>query len=153
MLSAMLKYSNNFIANDLFLKLADRGDGPQLDMADAQRAFRAWIDRKFGWRDYRIEDGAGLSRANRLSARQLLEAVNAFAPYRTLLPERSDGVWAKTGTLSGVSCYAGFVRRGGRWESFSLLINQSVPYNLRLQVADALVRAPSLVHLCPGGSC
>ncbi len=153
MLSAMLKYSNNFIANDLFLKLADRGDGPQLDMADAQRAFRAWIDRKFGWRDYRIEDGAGLSRANRLSARQLMEAVNAFAPYRTLLPERSDGVWAKTGTLSGVSCYAGFVRRGGRWESFSLLINQSVPYNLRLQVADALVRAPSLVHLCPGGSC
>jgi len=53
-------------------------------------------------------------------------------------------VRAKTGTLSGVSCYAGFVRRAGRWEPFSLLIDQSVPYDLRLRVADALAKTPDL---------
>jgi D-alanyl-D-alanine carboxypeptidase/D-alanyl-D-alanine-endopeptidase (penicillin-binding protein 4) len=152
-LAAMLEYSSNFIANDLFLKLADRGDGRPLGTFGAQQAMADWVERTFGWESYRIDDGAGLSRGNRLSARQLLEAVNAFAPYMDLLPKRSKRVRAKTGTLRGVSCYAGFVKRGGRWEPFSLLINQQVPYNFRLQVADALVRKADLVGLCPGGRC
>jgi len=153
-LAAMLEYSNNFIANTLFLALADEGLGkPPLDMALAQGAFAAWVERRFAWRGHRILDGAGLSRGNRLSARQLLDAVKAFAPYRDLLPDRSELVRAKTGTLQGVSTYAGFVRRGGRWEPFSLLINEPVAASLRLQVAEALARSKDLAALCPGGSC
>ncbi|WP_133511958.1 D-alanyl-D-alanine carboxypeptidase/D-alanyl-D-alanine-endopeptidase [Candidatus Thiosymbion oneisti] len=152
-ITAMLEYSNNFIANALFLKLADPGDGRALNMSKAQRAFARWVDQTFEWRDYRIEDGAGLSRGNRLSARQLLEVVNAFAPYRTLLPKQNAQVRAKTGTLRGVSSYAGFVKRNGRWEPFSLLINQPVPHNLRRQVANSLANTPDLTRLCPGGSC
>lgn len=152
-ISPMLKYSNNFIANGLFLKLGDRDDGQPLSIPKAQRAVASWVDKTFGWRNSRIEDGAGLSRSNRLSARQLLEAVNAFKQYMDLLPSQNAKVRAKTGTLRGVSCYAGFVKRGGRWEPFSLLINQPVSYNFRLQVADALANAPDLVALCPGGSC
>lgn len=152
-ITAMLEYSNNFIANALFLKLADRGDRRALNMSKAQRAFAHWVDRTFDWRGHRIEDGAGLSRGNRLSARQLLEVVNAFAPYRSLLPKQNAQVRAKTGTLRGVSCYAGFVKRNGRWEPFTLLINQPVPYNLRRQVADSLADTPDLTRLCPGGSC
>jgi len=102
---------------------------------------------------YRIEDGAGLSRGNRLSARQLLEAVNTFAPYRALLPEQNAQVRAKTGTLRGVSCYAGFVERNGQWEPFSLLINQPVSYNFRRQVANSLANIQDLTRLCPGGNC
>ena len=151
--TAMLKYSNNFIANGLFLKLADRGDGRQVGISGAQRAFAAWVDKTFGWRNYRVKDGAGLSRGNRLSARQLVEAVNKFEPYMDLLPQQNARVRAKTGTLRGVSCYAGFVKRNRGWEPFSLLINQQVPYNLRLQVADALATTPDLSRLCPGGRC
>jgi len=153
MLTAMLEYSNNFIANTLFLKLADCDDGRTLDMPRARKAFTRWVDRTFGWNHYHIEDGSGLSRGNRLNARQLLEAVKAFASYRELLPQENPRVRAKTGTLSGVSCYAGFVRRAGRWEPFSLLINQSVPYDLRLRVTDALAKTPDLGRLCPAGSC
>jgi len=130
-ITAMFEYSNNFIATALFLKLADQGDGRALNMSKTRRAFARWVDQTFGWRDYRIEDGTGLSRGNRLSARQLLEAVNAFTHYRALLPKQNEQVQAKTGILRGVSCYAGFVKRNGRWEPFSLLINQSVPHNVR----------------------
>jgi D-alanyl-D-alanine carboxypeptidase/D-alanyl-D-alanine-endopeptidase (penicillin-binding protein 4) len=68
--------------------------------------------------------------------------MEAFAPYRDLMPvqEGNGGVRAKTGTLTGVSCYAGYVRRGGDWQPFALMINQPVDYNLRLRVASALVR-------------
>lgn len=145
-IASMLEFSNNFIANDLFLLLGDAADSAPLDMAKAQRAADAWARKTFGWRDHRIDDGAGLSPGNRLSARQLLDAVKAFAPYRDLLPAQNGRVRAKTGTLSGVSAYAGFVQRGGSWEPFSLLINQPAPYALRLEVADELAGGPGAVR-------
>lgn len=142
LLLSMLEYSNNFIANDLFLLLGDDGDGQPLSMAKAQRAAGARVEKAFGWRDYRIEDGAGLSPGNRLSARQLLDVVKAFSPHRELLPTQNGRVCAKTGTLTGVSAYAGFVKRDAGWAPFSLLINQSVPNALRLDVADELAGTP-----------
>ena len=142
MVAPTLEYSNNFIANALFLHLASPEGKGQASMAGAQRAMTDFARRRFGWRDFAIEDGAGLSRGNRLSARQLVEVMEAFTPYRDLMPAQdgNSDVRAKTGTLRGVSCYAGYVRRGGAWEPFALLINEPVDYNLRLRVASALVR-------------
>jgi len=137
-----LEYSNNFVANALFLHLASPDGKGRVSMAAAQRAMTDFARRRFGWRDFTLEDGAGLSRGNRLSARQLVEVMDAFAPYRDLMPAQdgNSAVRAKTGTLRGVSCYAGYVRRGGTWEPFALMINEPVDYNLRLRVASALVR-------------
>lgn len=153
MLAPMLEYSNNFVANGLFLKLADRGDGSPITLTQAQQTMARWIDKELHWRDYRVEDGAGLSRGNRLSARQLVDVLQAFAPYRDLLPRQGDLIRAKTGTLTGVSAYAGYVSRDGRWTPFSLLINQPVDAGLRKQVAADLASAPSLRALCSGPSC
>jgi serine-type D-Ala-D-Ala carboxypeptidase/endopeptidase (penicillin-binding protein 4) len=142
MLAPTLKYSNNFVANTLFLRLADPGGNGQVSMADAQRAMTRLARRRFGWSDFRIEDGAGLSRGNRLSPRQLVDVMQAFARYRDLMPvqDGNPDVRAKTGTLRGVSCYSGYIRRGGDWAPFALMINQPVDYNLRRRVASALVR-------------
>jgi D-alanyl-D-alanine carboxypeptidase/D-alanyl-D-alanine-endopeptidase (penicillin-binding protein 4) len=142
----MLEYSTNFVANDLFLLLGERGG--RSSMAQSQRAMEEWARRKFGWRAFTIEDGAGLSRGNRLSGSQLVDVVNAMAPYRNLVPVQDGNprVRAKTGTLRGVSTYAGWVRRDGVWAAFSLLINQPVAYGFRNQVATALADAPSLAR-------
>lgn len=139
----MLKYSNNFVANQLFLLLGEqqgRSSFPQ-----AQQQMENWARRQFGWRDIRIEDGAGLSRGNRLSGAQLIELLDALSAYRAVVPEQ-DGeprVRAKTGTLTGVSAYAGWVERPQGWVPFSLLINQPASYDLRLRVARALADAPT----------
>lgn len=142
MVAPTLKYSNNFVANALFLGLASPDGKGQVTMAAAQRNLTDFARRRFGWRDFAIEDGAGLSRGNRLSARQLVDLMEGFAPYRDLMPvqDGNSGVRAKSGTLRGVSCYAGYVQRGGAWEPFALMINEPVDYNLRLRVASALVR-------------
>jgi D-alanyl-D-alanine carboxypeptidase/D-alanyl-D-alanine-endopeptidase (penicillin-binding protein 4) len=142
----MLEYSTNFVANDIFLLLGERGG--QSSMAQSQRYMEDWARRKFGWRGFAIEDGAGLSRGNLLSGRQLVDVLDAMEPYRNLVPvqDGNPDVRAKTGTLRGVSCYAGWVRRNGGWTPFSLLINQPVAYGFRNQVASALAAAPTLAR-------
>jgi D-alanyl-D-alanine carboxypeptidase/D-alanyl-D-alanine-endopeptidase (penicillin-binding protein 4) len=152
-LAAMLEYSSNFIANQIFLLLADDGRGTPLTMEAARRRMHAWADATFTWQGYRIEDGAGLSRGNRLSARQLLDVLKALAPHRELLPAQGPAIRAKSGTLRGVSCYAGFVARDGVWVPFSLLINQPVPYDLRLRAAEDLAETKDLARLCAGPRC
>lgn len=140
----MLEYSTNFVANDLFLLLGEQGG--RASMANAQQTIERWARQTFGWRDFRIEDGAGLSRGNRLSGRQMLEVLERLRPHLDLLPTQDNdaNVRAKTGTLRGVSTYAGFVRRGRDWLPFSLMINQPVAYGFRLQVASALAQYSAL---------
>lgn len=135
-LRAMLRYSTNFIANQLFLVLGAESTGAPANFAKATTYAKGEIERQFHWRRFAIREGAGLSRENRISARQMVELLVAFYPYRALLPAPKPGILAKTGTLKGISCYAGYVED----LPFALFINQPAPYGLRQQVATALYR-------------
>jgi D-alanyl-D-alanine carboxypeptidase/D-alanyl-D-alanine-endopeptidase (penicillin-binding protein 4) len=152
-IKSMLASSSNFIANTLFIYMADKGNGNALEMADARLEMQRWVKRKFGWKSYSIIEGSGLSRGNKLSARQMLQAVKAFEPYRELMPRYKGKVRAKTGTLRGVSCYAGFVNRKGRWQPFCLLINQTVGGAFRKHVAEAMADRKRLPALCDSVRC
>lgn len=151
MVSVMLEFSNNFIANMLFIRLA--GDTGPLTMAQAQQQMNAWTRQRFGWQDFTLVEGAGLSRANRLSARQLLEAVNAFAQYQDLLPVSDSLVQAKSGTLTGVNTYAGWVQRDAAWHPFVMMVNQPIDFHFRQRVALALAERKELRGLCIDPGC
>jgi D-alanyl-D-alanine carboxypeptidase/D-alanyl-D-alanine-endopeptidase (penicillin-binding protein 4) len=133
-LRAMLRYSTNFIANQLFLMLGAEDQGAPANFLKAQSHAQEQVAATFHWEGFVIREGAGLSRANRISARQMIELLQAFHPYRSLLPATEPGILAKTGTLKGISCYAGYVED----LPFALFINQPAPYGLRKQVVTAL---------------
>ena len=137
-IAAMLQYSNNFIASQLYLTLGAEYFGTPVTTNKAKQFFDRYIEQHFQWQDYALFDGAGLSRRNQLTAKHLIEILSVFKPYRALLPTQGSIIRAKTGTLKNVSTYAGYVKRQGGWSSFALLINQPVAFRLREQIAQEL---------------
>ena len=69
---------------------------------------RARCSRAHGLADaIQLEEGSGLSRGNRFTARGLAEVLKLFAPHMGLLESRK-GASYKTGTLEGVRTLAGY---------------------------------------------
>ena len=138
MVRPMMLYSTNFVANQLALDLsAELMRGPADEHSVAQM-YQQTLKSVFGWSDFHIEDGAGLSRENRLSPRQLIDVLSAFKPWRHLLPEVEKNVFAKSGTLLGVSTLAGYIHAGNEWYPFAFMINQKVPYHYRNRLIKEL---------------
>ncbi|NND80834.1 MAG: peptidase S13 [Gammaproteobacteria bacterium] len=147
-LKGALKYSNNFIANQLFLLLAESGTasspdnkGSQLDFNLAARYVNARLANDDLYQSASIEEGAGLSRGNRLTAQQVGALLSHLTPHKQLLSKTLTGVpgatvHAKTGTLDGVRSYAGFIDVPNNSFRFVFIFNRTVPYGYR----DALLR-------------
>ena len=135
---AMLKYSTNFVANQLILMLSADTYKRPANAADVQRYMEETLSRRFGWRNFSLADGAGLSRSNRLSPLQLTELLQAFRQWRYLLPEIEPGIHAKSGTLTGVSALAGYLVTSDNWRPFAVVMNETVPYHLRNRIAKEL---------------
>ena len=137
--ASMLKYSNNFIANQLYLMLGAEEMSVPADPRKSRDVFQTFISERFEWAQYELLDGAGLSRQNRLSARQLIDVLQDFQQYRYLMPAQNEKIRAKTGTLRNVSTYVGYLQRHGEWSLFALLINEPVRYDFRERLAETLL--------------
>ena len=55
-----------------------------------------------------LEEGSGISRDNRFTARGLAQLLHLFKPHATTLLRGGDGALYKTGTFSGVRTLAGY---------------------------------------------
>ncbi len=122
--AAMLRYSSNYVANLVFLTVGAQRFGYPATWGKARKAVARELALLLGpavATRIRQVDGAGLSRLNRVTARAMLELLQAFRPHRLLLPER-DGIRLKTGTLQGVYNLAGYLEGG---IPFVVLLNQA----------------------------
>ncbi len=127
-LSSLLKYSNNLIADQIFLACGTAKNGFPATWDKARAATGAVLQRLLGPEaaaGIGMVEGSGLSRRDRMTARSMIRVLRAFAPYRGLLPKRK-GVWLKSGTLEGVYNYAGYLPDG---RLFVIMLNQ--PQNTR----------------------
>lgn len=142
LLVAMLKYSNNFIANQLFLMLPKTSENQAvLSVAAAQKNYIHSLQKEFSFAGASFVDGAGLSRLNQISAEQLLQVLEVFRPWIDLLPERKKGLRVKTGTLSDNHSLAGYkLDKDQQWQAFVLLINKKMLPDYRFQLARTLLK-------------
>jgi len=164
------KYSNNVMARQLFLTLGINGTGATA--ATATAGIRQWLALKgLAVPELVLENGSGLSRLERISARNLgAILLNAYAS--PVMPElmaslpvaavdgtlrkrlKNAGVagqaHVKTGSLSGVRSIAGYVldARGNR-TVVVFMVNHANAFNAQA-AQDALL---SWVHNRDSGAC
>lgn len=105
-LTQLLIGSNNYIANQVFLEIGGTLGGPvslekSLKVANEMLAANGLADA------IHLEEGSGISRGNRFTARGLAKVLELFAPHADLL-HGHDGGMNKTGTFSGVRTLAGY---------------------------------------------
>jgi D-alanyl-D-alanine carboxypeptidase/D-alanyl-D-alanine-endopeptidase (penicillin-binding protein 4) len=145
-LTRLNKFSNNLMTRNLFLTLGAARFGPPATLDKGRRAVQGTLDGQgIATHKLVLENGAGLSRIERISARslsQLLLAAYAsplFSEFESALPivaldgtlkRRFNGspvvgsAHLKTGTLRDVSALAGYVYTArGRRIAFVMLVN------------------------------
>jgi serine-type D-Ala-D-Ala carboxypeptidase/endopeptidase (penicillin-binding protein 4) len=122
----LLEFSNNFVANQLFLAIGARELGPPGSLEKSRHMVKKLAVEVFGLTSLKIVEGSGISRENRISASDMLTLLRHFAPYRHLLkPE--FGIAYKTGTLTGVRTRAGYLEpRPGKPHPFALFIHEDI---------------------------
>jgi len=107
--SMLLKFSNNFIANQMLLHIGAKAYGPPATLSKGSKAVKTYAKTQLGIENFDIVEGSGISRKNKISAKEMIKAVQAFEPYIHLL-EKDKNLFYKTGTLNGVRTRAGFIQ-------------------------------------------
>jgi D-alanyl-D-alanine carboxypeptidase/D-alanyl-D-alanine-endopeptidase (penicillin-binding protein 4) len=103
----LLRASNNYMANQIFLEIGARRLGGPVSLEKSVEVARMILAAQDLADAIRLEEGSGLSRGNRFTARGLAKVLDLFAPHLSLLESR-NGTSYKTGTLEGVRTLAGY---------------------------------------------
>jgi len=120
-----LHYSNNFIANQVFLYCGLQTSGAPATWNKARKFMDNYLAKvlTLSPKHISVQDGSGLSRHNRISAVALVTILERFRPYSSLLNQQ-DGALLKSGTLQGVYCYGGYLTASEELVPFAILLNQ-----------------------------
>lgn len=140
------KYSNNVMTRNLYLTLGAAHAGPPATLEKSGQAIRAWLaEKRIAAPELVLENGAGLSRIERISAASLVRILQAayaspyFSEFESTLPIVGvDGTLRrrfadtpvagrahlKSGTLQDVRALAGYVmNRAGQRMVLVMMIN------------------------------
>jgi serine-type D-Ala-D-Ala carboxypeptidase/endopeptidase (penicillin-binding protein 4) len=156
------KYSNNVMARQLFLTLGALGEGAPGTLAKARNVIHQWLTEKGApTGEFVMENGSGLSRSERITARGMGElllaafrspvmpelmaslpvvAVDGTMKKRLSNAEVAGQAHIKTGSLSGVRSIAGYVLDAkGRRMVVVFIVNHANAVNAQ-PAQDALLR-------------
>ncbi len=106
-LIALLRASNNYIANQVFLEVGAHRLGGPVSLAKSLQVANEMLAAQGLASAIHIEEGSGISRNNHFTARGLAKVLELFAPHADLL-RGQDGGMNKTGTMEGVRTLAGY---------------------------------------------
>ncbi|MDR1040695.1 MAG: D-alanyl-D-alanine carboxypeptidase [Deltaproteobacteria bacterium] len=141
MLTLLLEHSNNFMTNQIFLTMGAEKYGPPGDFEKGRRAVMDFLS-LYRLPQLELVEGSGLSRNNRLTARQMAEVLRVMEPARTIIKSDPGGtVFYKTGTMTDIQTLAGYIERPGRPDeplSFVILLNGKYQPGTRNKILSAL---------------
>jgi D-alanyl-D-alanine carboxypeptidase/D-alanyl-D-alanine-endopeptidase (penicillin-binding protein 4) len=103
----LLRASNNYIANQIFLEIGAHRLGGPVSLEKSLRVANEILAANGLASAIHLEEGSGISRNNRFTARGLAKVLELFAPHADLL-RGHDGGMNKTGSLEGVRTLAGY---------------------------------------------
>jgi serine-type D-Ala-D-Ala carboxypeptidase/endopeptidase (penicillin-binding protein 4) len=99
--------SNNFTANQVFLEIGGHSLGRPVSLEKSLKVANETFAAHGLAGAFHLEEGSGISRDDRLTARGLAKVLDLFAPHADLL-HGHDGGLNKTGTMAGVRTLAGY---------------------------------------------
>jgi D-alanyl-D-alanine carboxypeptidase/D-alanyl-D-alanine-endopeptidase (penicillin-binding protein 4) len=106
-LHELLVGSNNYIANQLFLEIGGHRLGGPVNLKKSLKVANEMLAAHDLAGAIYLEEGSGISRGNRFTARGLAKVLSLFAPHAGLLKKDKSASY-KTGTLDGVRTLAGY---------------------------------------------
>ena len=103
----LLRASNNYIANQIFLEIGGHRLGAPVSLEKSLQVANELLAAQGLAAAIHLEEGSGISRNNHFTARGLAKVLELFAPHADLL-RGHDGGMNKTGTMEGVRTVAGY---------------------------------------------
>ena len=175
-IEGMLAYSNNYIANQLVLRISlidgttlaetslassassfsslssplRRDREPQAHLERGAQRITQHLRRRLGVPGHALvlHEGSGLSRDTRASAEAVALLLEAFRPWKMLLPRHApprglrSSLRGKTGTLRGVYTFAGFLdiaaQEGQPRRQYGLIVLLNQKKNTRQAILEAI---------------
>jgi D-alanyl-D-alanine carboxypeptidase/D-alanyl-D-alanine-endopeptidase (penicillin-binding protein 4) len=109
----LLRASNNYIANQVFLEIGAHRLGGPVSLDKSLQVANELLAASGLAEGIHLEEGSGISRNNRFTARGLAKVLELFAPHADLLRGR-DGGMNKTGSMEGIRTLAGYANTSSR---------------------------------------
>ena len=139
-LHELLVGSNNYIANQVFLEIGAHRLGGPVSLDKSLKVVNEILAAHDLAGAIHLEEGSGISRGNRFTARGLAKVLNLFAPHADLL-RSGKGASYKTGTLDGVRTLAGYANTASHGQVRFVISLRSNNGALRFRLLRAIQSA------------
>src|SRR6516225_4182868 len=139
-LGELLRASNNYIANQVFLEIGGHRLGGPVSLEKSLQVANEMLAAHGLAAAIHLEEGSGISRDNRFTARGLAKVLELFAPHADLL-HGHDGGMNKTGTMDGIRTLAGYADTSSHGQArfvISLTSNDDMRFRLLHAIQSGL---------------
>src|SRR6476619_5726723 len=133
----LLRASNNYIANQVFLEVGGHRLGGPVSLEKSLKVANEMLAAQGLAEAIHLEEGSGISRDNRFTARGLAKVLELFAPRADLL-HGHDGGMNKTGTMEGVRTLAGYANTSNHGQARFVISLTSNDDEMRFRLLRAI---------------